>query len=876
MLRPNFSLPSKILIYGAKTYLGLSLNKFWQDQKVPVVALLPDLSNLLEQTRAKAKVVFVSDPLEDNFEQVAALKKILEIPRNNLDTLTIITSLYNEATDSFLEKTIQERLPNKWQVVRVPTVYGVGASLGFLGILGDYLRELLNNEPLLVFGEGLTKYPLISVADVVNQVSAIIDSGKTAVFPLLPTEVLTELELAYLVKSLATKKPAVVFSGHSRERTKSLNLDGLENLKDFNFRPTAPLREGLRQIITNLEQPKDKPTLLPKVVETKPVEGKQAVEDTKKPKNKTLTYAVATLLLAVVAGTGVTLWGPLAAAAYYSYQGKVSLEKTVASLKTFDVAAAGVAALEGSNNLELALKNLQKLPTISIISRATQFVQGAKYLSDSASLLTEVIKTCLNPSLNQDQILAVAPKIKEAYSNLALASLALDQAGGVDTTLIKELLPNLKILSALAPAIPNLLGFDAPKTYLILFQNPMELRPTGGFIGSYGKLTIDHGKIVDLVLDDIYNPDGQLEQKGLGGPIPPDMAAAIPTLKKLYLRDANWWVSYPDSASRFAGLYKLATSETVAGIAAIDLYLIRDLMKITGPVYLGSYNKTITADNLYEEAEYNAESNYFTGSPQKKNFLQLLGNKLLESISAFEGKKKIELVGLINKGLAEKHLLLASFDSNLIPVLTENKWDGAVYPIPGSDFLMTVDTNIGGNKANYSVRRSVWYEVKNTYREGTMEGFLNISYQNTAKGSEWPNGSYQNFLRVLVPKGSFLNDASIQQTQATDQATPPAVKTSEDNNFTIFSLGLTVPPGQALTLKLHYTLPSDLALSPTTSHYKLRVVKQPGTDGDPFTFSMTTPFGKKLALPEGFKATAEGISFGTLLQTDLDLQIPLN
>jgi len=107
MLRPNFSLPSKILIYGAKTYLGLSLNKFWQDQKVPVVALLPDLSNLLEQTRAKAKVVFVSDPLEDNFEQVAALKKILEIPRNNLDTLTIITSLYNEATDSFLEKTIQ-------------------------------------------------------------------------------------------------------------------------------------------------------------------------------------------------------------------------------------------------------------------------------------------------------------------------------------------------------------------------------------------------------------------------------------------------------------------------------------------------------------------------------------------------------------------------------------------------------------------------------------------------------------------------------------------------------------------------------------------------------------------------------------------------
>ncbi len=34
--------------------------------------------------------------------------------------------------------------------------------------------------------------------------------------------------------------------------------------------------------------------------------------------------------------------------------------------------------------------------------------------------------------------------------------------------------------------IPELTGFNGERTYLLLFQNNLELRPSGGYIGSFG------------------------------------------------------------------------------------------------------------------------------------------------------------------------------------------------------------------------------------------------------------------------------------------------------------------------------------------------------------------------------------------------------
>src|SRR6185437_16558381 len=62
----------------------------------------------------------------------------------------------------------------------------------------------------------------------------------------------------------------------------------------------------------------------------------------------------------------------------------------------------------------------------------------------------------------------------------------------------------------LVTIFPKLLGYNGTQTYLILFQNNAELRPGGGFIGSYGLVSFDHGKMGQFTIHNVYDADGLL------------------------------------------------------------------------------------------------------------------------------------------------------------------------------------------------------------------------------------------------------------------------------------------------------------------------------------------------------------------------------
>ena len=51
--------------------------------------------------------------------------------------------------------------------------------------------------------------------------------------------------------------------------------------------------------------------------------------------------------------------------------------------------------------------------------------------------------------------------------------------------------------------VPGVLAFNGEKNYLLLFQNNFELRPTGGFIGSFALMTIKNGAITAIKVEKI-------------------------------------------------------------------------------------------------------------------------------------------------------------------------------------------------------------------------------------------------------------------------------------------------------------------------------------------------------------------------------------
>jgi len=104
--------------------------------------------------------------------------------------------------------------------------------------------------------------------------------------------------------------------------------------------------------------------------------------------------------------------------------------------------------------------------------------------------------------------------------------------------LTSTLLENSKPLLEVAP---YLLGSEEERTYMLIFQNDKELRPTGGFITAYSIAKVEKGKFEPVRSDDIYNLDN-LYTATIPAPEPIIKYLKGPYLisKRLRLRDMNW------------------------------------------------------------------------------------------------------------------------------------------------------------------------------------------------------------------------------------------------------------------------------------------------------------------------------------------------
>ena len=131
--------------------------------------------------------------------------------------------------------------------------------------------------------------------------------------------------------------------------------------------------------------------------------------------------------------------------------------------------------------------------------------------------------------------------------------------------------------SVVMSGLPQLLGMEGEKKYIIWFQNSNEIRPTGGFIGSYATVSIDSGKIKNILIDDIYNPDGQIDVRNIKT-TPPDPIKNYLDEEVLYLRNSNWDPDFTKSAKVFDDIYFKITGESVDGYIALDLKFVESLL----------------------------------------------------------------------------------------------------------------------------------------------------------------------------------------------------------------------------------------------------------------------------------------------------------
>ena len=159
--------------------------------------------------------------------------------------------------------------------------------------------------------------------------------------------------------------------------------------------------------------------------------------------------------------------------------------------------------------------------------------------------------------------------------------------------------------------------FSGEKRYLILLQNQMELRPTGGFLGSYAIVQLKNGKLIELSVQDIYEPDGRVTEH-IEPPGPIQEAFQLGTLR---LRDANWDPDFPKTAETLMWYFKKAGEGEFDGVIATNLLVFQEVLRQIGPVGLVDYDEDISVENLCEKAQFYSQESFFPGSKQKPEFL---------------------------------------------------------------------------------------------------------------------------------------------------------------------------------------------------------------------------------------------------------------
>ncbi|MBI2064362.1 MAG: DUF4012 domain-containing protein [Candidatus Yanofskybacteria bacterium] len=239
--------------------------------------------------------------------------------------------------------------------------------------------------------------------------------------------------------------------------------------------------------------------------------------------------------------------------------------------------------------------------------------------------------------------------------------------------------------------LEDFIGTAGTKKYLFLFQNPAELRPTGGFPGSYGVVVFKDGRLQDFRVDDVYNLDGQLKELY----VPPLQLQHI--TPNWAMRDANWFVDFPVSAGKISEFYKKESGEDVDGVITFSPQIVSKILEITGPIRMDKYGVTLNSDNfsqaIQEEVEYNADKN------QPKKILVDLAPRMLEEIYSADSDRWMEIFNILVSSVDKKDILMYFRDLKLQDFSVTKGFSGQINQTQ-DDYLMVTLTNVKGSKTD--------------------------------------------------------------------------------------------------------------------------------------------------------------------------------
>ncbi len=382
---------------------------------------------------------------------------------------------------------------------------------------------------------------------------------------------------------------------------------------------------------------------------------------------------------------------------------------------------------------------------------------------------------------------------------------------------------------------PRLLAVGTPiKRYMVVMQNDKEIRPTGGFMTNYATFRIDNGLLVnqDIESKDMYSVDLTLDaiDATYDFPDPPLAYGKYLKVERWYARDMNAYPDFQKSMDQFLIYYNMAgridpiSVKPVDGIVSIDTQVISELLDVTGPVTVNGV--TYTKDNVVLELERIA-SLALQEQAGRKRVLGYLMKEMLKNV--FESDKNL-WSKLIEKGIdlsVRRHIQFYMINDAEAQALA-NKYNvgGAVKQDVAGDYSMVVSTNLGADKTNWFVSKTINHSLEKS--NGKWLHAINISYTYTQPTDDYAPfvKQFKDWVRVYAPAGSeFVSVDGSEDGTMTDQ----------ESGKVWFSGYITLQPGETKQITFKYYIPDTVV---GAKNYDLYIQKQSGIDQEKHTVTV--------------------------------------
>jgi hypothetical protein len=433
---------------------------------------------------------------------------------------------------------------------------------------------------------------------------------------------------------------------------------------------------------------------------------------------------------------------------------------------------------------------------------------------------------------------------------------------------IDRTLPEAELASQGLAVSPAILGADGTRRYLVLFTTPSETRFLGGFVGAYGILTAEHGKLTFAE----SGPIGELNTAGgaANRTLDPDSEFMVRYARyhpAKYLQNLTAGPDLPEDAAIARLLYHQMTGQDIDGLIVADPYGMAALLKLTGPVTVDGLAAPLTSDDA---AAYLLKDQYlqFGGvNDERKDKLRLAARATFDALTQRSLPSLREVGDDLGPAMRQGRLSFTVFDPAEQAFLDALGSTGRMVMTSGHDYLSVRTSNAQANKIDSFLHRSVDYDAKVSPGSGEVQATARVALTNSAPTSGLsdyiigndhgrPRGTTAMYLSLYTP---------LTVTGTTIDGAPVGVEPQHELGSPVYSLLVTVPPGATVTVE--FTLSGRVTPG---RDYHLDLLNQPLANADHARVSVGSAVnGAQVVGADGLEVRDGRATGDALFDTDL-------